>query len=174
MHFRQKLMFMALGGVLTLAGYLLATVVSDVTAQDNQIESLGHVVCDSITIRKGGTLHIYDENGTLGIAMGAGGIGIVDDKKNVRIGMSVTNDHGKVQILDQNGTVRTAMGEGGIVIVDDKKNVRIGMSVTDKTNSAELVLLDKSRKYRRVVITDDGDIVTSDRYGDVSGYLHKH
>ena len=33
MHFRQKLMFTALGGALMFAGYLLATLVGDVTAQ---------------------------------------------------------------------------------------------------------------------------------------------
>ena len=35
MHFRQKLTFMAFGSILTLAGYLLATIASDVTAQLN-------------------------------------------------------------------------------------------------------------------------------------------
>ena len=34
MHFRQKLTFMAFGSILTLAGYLLATIASDVTALD--------------------------------------------------------------------------------------------------------------------------------------------
>ena len=33
MHFRQKLTFMAFGSILTLAGYLLITSTSDVTAQ---------------------------------------------------------------------------------------------------------------------------------------------
>ena len=33
MHLKQKLTFMALGSILTIAGYLLATLTSDVTAQ---------------------------------------------------------------------------------------------------------------------------------------------
>ena len=33
MHFRQKLTFMAFGSILTLAGYLLATLAGDITAQ---------------------------------------------------------------------------------------------------------------------------------------------
>ena len=53
MHFRQKLIFTALGSALTLAGYLLATIVSDVTAQDNKTVSLGDIVCDSLTVRDG-------------------------------------------------------------------------------------------------------------------------
>lgn len=61
MHFRQKLIFMALGSILTLAGYLLATLASDVTAQDTKVEEfLGDVVCDNITVRKGGVIRFPD------------------------------------------------------------------------------------------------------------------
>ena len=40
MHFRQKLTFMAIGSILTLAGYLLATLGSDVSAQSETDKSV--------------------------------------------------------------------------------------------------------------------------------------
>ena len=51
MHFRQKLTFMALGSILTIAGYLLATLTSDVTAQPETDKSEPLIV-DEIVCRK--------------------------------------------------------------------------------------------------------------------------
>ena len=57
MHFRQKLTFMALGSILTLAGYLLATFASDVTAQPETDKT---TVFDKIVCRE---LEVVDADG---------------------------------------------------------------------------------------------------------------
>ena len=54
MHFRQKLTFMALGSILTIAGYLLATLTSDVTAQSETDKSeplfVNEIVCRKLRV----------------------------------------------------------------------------------------------------------------------------
>ena len=66
MHFRQKLTFMAFGSILTLAGYLLATIASDVTAQPEKDKT---TVFDEIVCRK---LKIVGENGKAHVEIGVG------------------------------------------------------------------------------------------------------
>jgi hypothetical protein len=89
MHFRQKLIFTALGSALTLAGYLLATIVSDVTAQDNKTESLGDIVCDSITVRDGGPIKILDKDDIMRMFITDTDIYLYDKSSTLRIGMGV-------------------------------------------------------------------------------------
>jgi hypothetical protein len=89
MHFRQKLIFTALGSALTLAGYLLATIVSDVTAQDNKTESLGDIVCDSITVRDGGPIKILNKDDIMRMFITDTDIYLYDKSSTLRIGMGV-------------------------------------------------------------------------------------
>ena len=52
MHFRQKLTFMALGSILTLAGYLLATLAGEGTAQSetDKITYFDTIVCRELAV----------------------------------------------------------------------------------------------------------------------------
>ena len=81
MHFKQKLIFMALGSTLTLAGYLLATLVSDVTAQSETDKS---TVFDEIVCRK---LKVVDADGKpvvlIGTLLSSGDIKLFTNKKHV-------------------------------------------------------------------------------------------
>ena len=67
MHFRQKLTFMALGSILTIAGYLLATLTSDVTAQ-SETDKSEPLIVDEIVCRK---LRVVDENDKTRVEIGA-------------------------------------------------------------------------------------------------------
>ena len=52
MHFKQKLTYMALGGLLVLAGYILASVSNDGVAQSGaQDVSFGEITCRELIVR---------------------------------------------------------------------------------------------------------------------------
>ena len=52
MHFKQKLTYMALGGLLVLAGYILASLANDGVAQSGaQDVSFGEITCRELIVR---------------------------------------------------------------------------------------------------------------------------
>ena len=67
MHLKQKLTFMVLGSILTLAGYLLATPTRDVTAQ-SETDKSEPLIVDEIVCRK---LRVVDENDKTRVEIGA-------------------------------------------------------------------------------------------------------
>ena len=107
MHFRQKLTFMALGSILTIAGYLLATLTSDVTAQ-SETDKSEPLIVDEIVCRK---LRVVDEN----------------DKTRVKIDEDSFLG-GSINVKRADGKSAVLIGEGaggGLIMVGnaDGKNV---------------------------------------------------
>jgi hypothetical protein len=137
MHFRQKLIFTALGSALTLAGYLLATIVSDVTAQDNKTESLGDIVCDSITVRDGGPIKILDKDDIMRMFITDTDIYLYDKSSTLRIQIEVIGDVPVLIFNDKSSTVRLIMG------------------FDEATNAPFLTLRDKSATPRILMAVDD-------------------
>ena len=134
MHFRQKLTFMALGSILTIAGYLLATLTSDVTAQ-SETDKSEPLFVNEIVCRK---LRVVDENDKTRVFITAyptsGYISVInaDDKGVVSIHgfkggsgvMDVSNAAGKDVV-----SINTDSDGGGYVSVnraDGQNVVRIG------------------------------------------------
>ena len=124
MHFRQKLTFMALGSILTVAGYLLATLTSDVTAQPETDKSEPLIV-DEIVCRK---LRGVDQNDKTGVVIGAGYMVVyhADGKRAVSISafkgglMVVHNTDGKsvvdIGVFRDGGSMRVNRADGKNVV----------------------------------------------------------
>ena len=130
MHFRQKLTFMALGSILTIAGYLLATLTSDVTAQ-SETDKSEPLIVDEIVCRQ---LRVVDENDKTRVEIVAypnGGNVFVrnaDDKSVVYIG---AHSDGYVSVREASGKKVVSINayKGGDISVTNasgKKVVNIG------------------------------------------------
>ena len=134
MNFRQKLIFMALGSTLTLAGYLLATLVGDVTAQ-TEVETVDQIVCRE--------LKVVDANGKTRFSIGT------DSDGNSRL--FILNATGEVAVLiatgiggagfmscahhSKNGVLITAGENGGAISVNHASGemaIMMGIGDTDK------------------------------------------
>ena len=135
----------------------------------------------------GSSFGLYDKNGTNRLSISA---------------LGRDDSNGLVAIYDKKGTERLAITDPGMLILDEsaKSRVSIGydpksnqavmalysqskqrilMAVESESNTAALEFRNKSGKYTRAKIgvhgeTDEGHVVTTDRNGDLSGYLHQH
>ena len=123
MHFRQKLTFMALGSILTIAGYLLATLTSDVTAQPETDKSEPLIV-NEIVCRK---LRVVNENDKTRVAIGEAYGGFMnvyshEDKSVLEIATLLGG--GWMNVKDKSGRrallIDSIGGNGGSVSVWDK------------------------------------------------------
>ncbi|RKU22990.1 hypothetical protein C6499_19335 [Candidatus Poribacteria bacterium] len=128
MHFRQKLFFMAFGSILTLAGYLLATLAGDVTAQpetdkttffdaivcrDLQIvDPSGHPVARIHEFQGDGGIIIHDKNRGMITLYGGKILTTNGDGKTV---FSAGNDNnaGEIEVNHANGERAITMGTAG-------------------------------------------------------------
>jgi uncharacterized protein YdeI (BOF family) len=191
MHFRQKLIFIALGSALTLAGYLLATLVSDVTAQNNPTKSLGDVVCDSITVRDGGItilkegrirsmidsnmMHFTDKSGNPRVAMGYFNPEVYGTHQFINSDIS---DTGGFYIYSEEGQIRANIDEDRIRLFDKSGNARVVMVYFEKTDIASIHVLDKSANDRARIgyigEIDSAWVQTVNKNGEITGYIHKH
>ena len=172
MHFRQKLIFMALGCALTLAGYLLATVVSEVTAQDNKTESLGDVVCDSITIHDGditifkeGRLRSHIDSNTINFSDISGDPRVIMGYLDPEYFRSVPQFEHDIPDSDldggyfgfaNKGKMRLGIQDSKIRLFDKSGNARVVMHYYEPTDAGSIVMLDKSRNYRVGIYEDAG------------------
>ena len=191
MHFRQKLIFMALGSALTLAGYLLATLVSDVTAQDNSTKSLGDVVCDSITVHDG-DIKIFKE-GKIRSRIDSNMIDFIDKLGNPRVVMGYfgpegygthqfTNsdipDTGFFYTYSKEGKIRASIDEARIRLFDKSGNARVVMVYFEKTDISSIQVLDKSANSRARIgyigEIDSALVQTVNKNGEITGFIHKH
>ena len=129
MHFRQKLAFMALGSILTIAGYLLATLTRDVTAQPETDKA---TVFDEIVCRK---LKMIDENGKTRVEIGANFLtGYMDFKTSDGVKAISISAFGGLKSMtfwndDKDGLYIGAIRNGGFMHVtnaDGQKVVSIG------------------------------------------------
>ena len=171
MHFRQKLIFMALGSALTLAGYLLATVISEVTAQDNNTESLGDVVCDSITVRAGGSIKIVDEDSRVRVLVDSTGIKVFDgisDFPRVLMHYLASADKG-VGVVGING------GDGGGIIILENEIViqkdyktRFLMRYNPDTDLGGIWIRDKNNAVRTFLTEEMWGILDESSYPRIS------
>ena len=148
MHLRQKLTFMAFGSILTLAGYLLATIASDVTAQgppmdlsppmeffagpEPETTTFDHITCKR--------LEVVNEKG----------IPVVD----------ISSDYygGLIEILKANGKTIVEIGtdsNGGVMEVNHasgKRAVTIGVG----EDSKEALVSVEAKEGGRIQLRGDG------------------
>ncbi|RKU22967.1 hypothetical protein C6499_19220 [Candidatus Poribacteria bacterium] len=122
MHFRQKLTFMAFGSILTLAGYLLATLADDLTAQP---ETDNPTVFDKIVCRQ---LEVVDSLGTHLIELSPYRLKVVDAAQNQ---MELRSYSLEVVDAARNHVIQLGIGtngSGASISIDDfgKNIVRIG------------------------------------------------
>lgn len=134
MHFRQKLTFMALGSILTIAGYLLATLTSDVTAQPKTDKSEPLIV-DEIVCRK---LRVVDPNDKTRVLINGtyGGSVFVrnGEGKNVVV-IGAVRLHGYMKVNHGDGenvvNIGTSIGKGFISLKSrDSKDSYTSISST--------------------------------------------
>ena len=151
MHFRQKLTFMALGSILTLAGYLLATPTSNITAEsgDNIISPF------SLLTAQDATFDVITCNRL--IVANAKGIPAVDIHSDFNGGL--------VKVVKANGKTVVEIGvvSGGYIDVrhaSGKTGVTIGINASKDGGGAISV---HSKKGRGAIQ------LTSDRYGGKMG-----
>jgi hypothetical protein len=108
MQLKQKLVYMAVGSLFTLLGFMLASIVGDVTAQTKKAS----VEFDTVTCQ---SLRIVDASGQIRAQIDAtsegGRVGIFNKKGKVSAQMSVLNNMGTVFVSDENGKVMNAMPE---------------------------------------------------------------
>ena len=139
MHFRQKLTFMALGSILTIAGYLLATLTSDVTAQ-SETDKSEPLFVNEIVCRK---LRVVDENDktrtVVDISSTSRGSGYMnvnraDGQNVVRIGevlnggfMDVGRPDGETAVFISSNDAEN----GGLVSVQGKEGGSTQLSVNE-------------------------------------------
>ena len=137
MHFRQKLTFMALGSILTIAGYLLATLTSDVTAQ-LETDKSEPLIVDEIVCRK---LRVVDKNDKTRVEIGANFLtGYMDFKTSdgaKAISISAFNDFKSMTFWngDKDGLYMGASSDGGhmkILRASGKGAVSMGVGMNTK------------------------------------------
>ena len=181
---RQKLIFMALGSVFTLAGYLLATLVLNATAQENQ-KSLGYLVCDGITIR--------DKDGNDRIEMFVGKdnaslFRIKDESGHVRILMGVDNNEATLRFHNKPPNIfhGIIMGFDDIkksvflkfIDKDDKFRLQLSLDDSGSAGGPSVILRPRLGVPGGVIMsvdpkTDNGDVVVIDK-NEGYRHLHKH
>ena len=144
MHLKQKLTFMAFGSILTIAGYLLATLTSDVTAQP-KTDKPEPLIVDEIVCRK---LRVVDPNDKTRVFIGAdfsGGYMFVknaDGKNAVSIGtrigasgyMNVKNADGQnvveIGAFRDSGYMKVNRADGEMAVVIGSNDARNGGMVS--------------------------------------------
>ena len=132
---RQKLIYMVVGSLFTIIGYLLATLTADLNAQDE--EKIQHF--DAITCRAFGVL---DEEGKIVIGLVADELGgklFVSDKNQKRsVNLGINNDSGHIGIANSDGNPVAVIGAipsgEGIIWTTEKS----GQLATWTSNPEEL------------------------------------
>ena len=157
MHFRQKLTFMALGSILTLAGYLLPTLAGDVTAQpkpETKNATFDRIICQSLEVVDkegipvveidafplGGVILVNNDLGKAVVEIGSMNVGFMKVNHTsglpaVGIGISREHNEGLVSVLGKNAKGQIVLGVdeyGGRVDIhgkaDHKSRVTLGIN----------------------------------------------
>ena len=148
MHFRQKLTFMALGSILTIAGYLLATLTSDVTAQPETDKSEPLIV-DEIVCQQ---LSVVDENNKTCVVIAAvlnSGFMFIN-RADGEIGVSITSNDA------DNGGLVTVFGKSMKGAAQLTANEYGGMlNITGKTDNKSRVLISINERGHGTINTWD-------------------
>ena len=149
MNYRQKLGYLALGGVLMLIGMVTATtLIPSLIAQDNpdligEMDSaaFNELTCNKLTVvdengnpggllfidENGGTVTVVNKNGNPGVLLlndeSGGGVLVYDKTENPKVALGSNEDGGIVAVYDD--TANHAVGllaneAGGLVVVGDK------------------------------------------------------
>ena len=180
MRVKQKLMYMTLGGVLVLAGYILASFANDSVAQSGvQDVTFGKITCSS--------LDVVDKEGKRGVSLYIGKYGAVGEyggvvrafaNEGLLSGVALFNteyggrvvahgkweDYGEVALRnDENGGFVVAFGkDGGKALLSNNRH------------GGEMVIFNKDSKnvlQASVADTGGGLIRTRDKHGNRTGQL---
>ena len=124
MHFTQKMMYMGFGCLLTLAGYILASMNNDSVAQFGaEGVTFGEIACRKLTVvdgegKKGVELYTNEHGGL-----------VVAEGKDGGSAQLYTNEHGGLMAIYNKGdktVLQASVGDtsGGIITTYDKLGYR--------------------------------------------------
>ena len=141
MRLRNKLSYIALGGLLMLIGMLASSVF--MPSLFAQRDKFGDIECTSLTVVDGGDVIILGKDGKLGAVLSVnehGGIVSIsgkDGKSGAWLG--VYEHGGDLAAYDRFGKIRAQLGvteHGGIVTVFGKGEGKAGMGINEYGNGA--------------------------------------
>ena len=126
MHFTQKMMYMAFGCLLTLAGYILASMNNDSIAQSGAEDvTFGTITC--------GRLDVVDDEGnkSVGLTNSVTGGAVIAYGKDGGQAQLFTDEHGGSMAIFNKGdknVLQAGVGDmgGGIIMTRDKLGYRTG------------------------------------------------
>ena len=142
MYFKQKLAYMALGGLFTISGFLLATIMGDVGAQDQHTSVEDEVVCRR--------LKIVDSEGKTGVRLlidEYGGVVAVHDKDGKGQAQLAIGEYGGVVSAhnkDGNSQAQLAIDKyGGVMSIFNKGNGNAVQAGVSDTGEGVIKTMDK-------------------------------
>ena len=169
-RFREKLKYMVLGGVLTLAGFMFGNMNNNTEAQSGY-ETIDKLVVRELIVRGGMKLTndnleplvLIDsdlEGGSITV-YGRGGRGIAN--------LSVSKLGGSVRVYDvrnQNTAAINAYEEGGILSVSSAIN-QVGATVSSDESGGKVMINSINGDVRAglMIIQGEGVVFTKNRYG---------
>ena len=166
----EKLKYMFLGGVLTLAGFMFGNMNSDTEAQLGY-ETIDKLVVGKLIVRKDITvvsddmeprvLISWDREGGAVRAYGPGGEGTAS--------LAVSKLGGSVRVYDvrnQNTAAINAYEEGGMLSVSSAIN-QVGATVSSDESGGKVMINSINGDVRAalMIIQGEGVVFTKDRYG---------
>ena len=171
MHFKQKLTYMALGGLLVLAGYILASLANDSIAQSGaQDVTFGTITCRRLEVvddegKKSVELYTDEHSGVIGAYGKDGGLAGLANDEHGGVVVAKGKDGGLASLgIDEHGGYVWANGkDGGLV------------KLTINPYGGAMTIFNKGMK--NVLQTGVGDmgqgiIETSDKNGRLREYVH--
>lgn len=203
MNLKNKLCYIALGGLLMLIGMMASSVfMPNLVAQRDMF---GQIECTSLTVVDGGTIGIYDNDGKLGVGLGirerGGTVAVYDKNGKLGAGLGVRELGGTIGVYGNDGNPKVfhaADEHGGFVSVigndgsevaldfdevgsfvnvignDGKSGVALGVN----ERGGEVAVVGGKDGQEKVVLTvrhgDSGHITVLGKAGKVNLGVDKH
>ena len=146
---REKLKYMFLGGLLTLAGFMFGSMNSNTTAQ------LGYETIDKLTVRE---LIVRKD------------IRVMSDGMNPRVHISWDRDGGRVITYGPKGmgaaSILVAEGNGVVTTQGSKEKTGASLMVNEGGGVLSLFAPDGNAKILLGIVEGDGVAYIVDRFGD--------
>ena len=163
MNLKQKLTYMLIGSLFTLAGYFLATLANNqppnAHAQDNATKVFEKIVCKEIEVVNNTGKKLL----RMGEAAGGSGFIIVYNKEEIRVvGMDgIDNEGGTIAIANKRGKMIAKMGENllfGGGQFEIKNDVGKNGIVMNSFLGGVITVFDCTKEARRVSIWGKADV----------------
>ena len=171
MNFKQKLAYMAIGCVFTLAGYFLATLVAGgVNPQNASAQAGDKQIIDEIVCRKLKVVNAAGESvAVLGVSDGDGVLTINSKSGKAVAGLGVEDDAGILSIANKNeievATLKGYLGSGRLSL-SNKEGMTRAVLAASPSNYLPSIYREREREG------EDGATLSSRAYGyEDSGFL---